>query len=78
MPVVTGLTRAELIQNAMLSALGRHAEALNAGVGVSQLQCCIKFDRTTGLPTKAILHLEMENFIVSRSGSIKEFTFEST
>jgi hypothetical protein len=66
------MTRTEHIQAALVSALARHAVALDAGVGVTNLHCEIKFDRSTGLPTKAIVNLEMENFIVARSGT---FTF---
>ena len=66
------MTRTEQIQAAMISALSRHAAALDAGVGVTNLHCEIKFDRSTGAPTKAIFHLEMENFIAARAGT---FTF---
>lgn len=66
------MTRTEHIQAAIVSALGRHAAALDAGVGVTNLHCEVKFDRASGQPTKAILHLEMENYITAHSGS---FTF---
>lgn len=61
------MTRTEHIQHAILAALARHDDALNAAVGVSGLHINIKFDRSTGLATKAILHLEMENFLASKS-----------
>lgn len=69
------MTRHEHIRNAIISALERHALALNAGVGVTNLHCEVKFDRTTGLPSKAIFQLEMENFIASRQLT-DAFTFE--
>lgn len=72
------MTRTEHIQHAILSSLARHADALDAGVGVTNLQCCVKFDRATGLPSKAIVTLEMENFIVSRTCTLDGFAFEST
>lgn len=66
------MTRATHIEHAILAALARHEEALNAAVGVSCLHINLKFDRSTGLANKAILHLEMENFLASRE---KVFTF---
>jgi hypothetical protein len=67
------MTRTEHIRHAVLATLVRHDEALNAAVGVSCLHFDIKFDRSTGLANKAILRLEMENFLVSRE---KHFTFQ--
>jgi hypothetical protein len=67
-------TRATHIEHAILAALARHEEALNAAVGVSCLHIDIKFDRSTGLATKAILRVEMENFLAVRE---KSFTIQS-
>jgi hypothetical protein len=64
------MTRAEHIQHAVLAALARHEEALNAAVGVSCLHIDVKFDRTTCLANKAILRLEMENFLAVRGKSL--------
>ena len=61
------MTRTEHIQHAILAALVRHEAALNGAVGVSCLHLDIKFDRSTGLASKAILRLEMENFLTSRA-----------
>lgn len=66
------MTRAMHVEHAVRAALARHEGALNAAVGVSCLHINIKFDRATGLANKAIVHLEMENFLASRE---KSFTF---
>jgi hypothetical protein len=63
------ITRAAHIEHAILAALARHENALNAAVGVSCLHIDLKFDRSTGLATKAILRLEMENFLAVREKS---------
>jgi hypothetical protein len=66
------MTRHDHIQHAVLAALARHEGALNAAVGVSSLRIDIKFDRSTTLACKAILHLEMENFLAVKN---KRFDF---
>jgi len=67
------MTRAQHLEHALLMALAQHESALNAAVGVSCLHIDVKFDRSTGLATKAVLRLEMENFLRSAS---KQFTFD--
>jgi hypothetical protein len=66
------MTRAAHIELAIRAAICRHEEALNTAVGVSSLHIDVKFDRSTGLASKAILRLEMENFL---SVQTKSYTF---
>ena len=67
------MTRTQHLEHAILAALERHESALNAAVGVSALRIDIKFDRSTTLACKAILHLEMENFLAVKK---KAYLFE--
>jgi len=60
------MTRSEHVERAVAVSLQRHAEMLNAAVGVSSLRLDLKFDPDTGLAKKVILSLESCNFVASR------------
>jgi len=64
---MTMATRADLIQQAILVSIERHRAMLDAAVGVSALRFNVSFDRSSGLPTKAVLNIESENFVAHRT-----------
>jgi hypothetical protein len=67
------MTRTDRIEQAILAALERHAPAIDQGLNVTHVQVDIKFDRSTGAPTKAVISMEQESFI--RETNLDQFTF---
>lgn len=67
------MTRAERIESALIAAVERHRDALNAAVGVSSLRVDVKFDRSTGMPVKVIVYPEMEVFVTTTK--VSEYVF---